>query len=1273
MDDDGGAINWEGSLGLIEDIVCKDNAGLGQKGSTSKGGTICLTGNNVTISDSKFLSGCVYADVAAGAKDNETWAGGLFITGNYTKINNCTFDDCIALEDGGALYVIGNDCELWNSTFTNNNAGDDGGAIYWTGVNGYVENITCTNNKVTGQTATSSNSKGGTICLTGDNATVTKSKFELSSALVDGGALFITGNNVNVTKSDFIDCTVDYTNDGKNHRGGAIFILGNYTNVLDCTFDRSKAQLGGDVFIEGNRVVVDNATSTNAYAYSSGGSVFIQGDNATVSNSDVSLSEAAVSGGAIYIHGNYADIINSSFDTTIAKGAAGTNGGGAIYIDGHHAEVEGSNFTTSKTTGKDAKGGAIYIMGNFAIINASYVENSRTEKIGGAIYIQGNDATVIDSNFSDNYAGEHGGALYSKGVGSKVYNSSFYDNKVKDLYKDKSGKYGGAIYWEGASMNDLIEGCYFEGNMACQGAGVYMASNLNVDTAGTIRNCTFNENRAARGGAIAWEKSKRALIEDCLFTNNIAEKHAAGIFAGAASSSGGEFTIVNCTFEGNTVYAGVGGAISFRISNSKISLCNFINNSAAQGGSIILKETGVSNVVIDQCNFTDSVACSGSSEDGSGGGAIAVWGTDPFSTTSHTRNITVTNSRFVNCSSKVYSGGALDWTSPDGRIENCTFIDCSAPYGGTIGLSAENTNLKNLTIINSASTGNGGAIYIGYIKVKDVEFKTPRNFALTDIKIIGVDTGGNGAIYMGSIAHDITLTNISICNASAAGSGGAMFIDYSKNIVVINANFTNNSAGENGGALFTISGDGNDYKNNPFKISNAIFELNHADGNGGAFYSGYIGTEMSNCNFTSNSAEGNGGAIVIANNYQNIKFATFELNKAILNGGSIYIENEAEINISDTTFKKSQAYNGGAIYVKNNAVTVASVYAYNDTFIDNTASHNGGAILVIIGADSANPIIYRDIDNFEGRATVNATTQRTDLKVTTSTSTLQTIFHSYFKNNKDYPLLVEPDSYRDEVYVVIYINNPRDVEKKSSNITILVSKKDDPNINITITVNEETFDDYYINGRLEIDVPKSFLETDTWYDVNMRFEDGNYLNKSYTNYFKTSDQLKHGDFGILQDMIDMAIRNNKDGIELNRTYRFTIDGVDVRDNSCVIIQGIPDNFTIDGKGHIIDAEGFARIFNITGANVILKNIIFDRGNASGQYNDTISKGGAIYWAGANGQLINCTIRNSYAEYGGGIYYNVTAPDSTIVNCIFIPLEGASYISDKLSLFPLASE
>ena len=80
------------------------------------------------------------------------------------------------------------------STFTDNTAGDDGGAIYWEGDHGTINNITCEDNR--GISFNESHSKGGTICLTGNDVTISNSIIKNTSAADDGGAIFVSGNNV---------------------------------------------------------------------------------------------------------------------------------------------------------------------------------------------------------------------------------------------------------------------------------------------------------------------------------------------------------------------------------------------------------------------------------------------------------------------------------------------------------------------------------------------------------------------------------------------------------------------------------------------------------------------------------------------------------------------------------------------------------------------------------------------------------------------------------------------------------------------------------------------------------------------------------------------------------------------------------------------------------------------------------------------------------------------------------------------------------------------
>ena len=84
-------------------------------------------------------------------------------------------------------------------------------------------------------------------------------------------------------------------------------------------------------------------------------------------------------------------------------------------------------------------------------------------------------------------------------------------------------------------------------------------------------------------------------------------------------------------------------------------------------------------------------------------------------------------------------------------------------------------------------------------------------------------------------------------------------------------------------------------------------------------------------------------------------------------------------------------------------------------------------------------------------------------------------------------------------------------------------------------------------------------------------------------------------------------------------------------NSGYSTSGITINkkITIDGNGYTIDARNNCRIFSVSGTNVVLKNIVFKNAYYSGN-------GGAVYWSGSSGSIINCTFINDYSNYGGAV-------------------------------------
>lgn len=87
-----------------------------------------------------------------------------------------------------------------------------------------------------------------------------------------------------------------------------------------------------------------------------------------------------------------------------------------------------------------------------------------------------------------------------------------------------------------------------------------------------------------------------------------------------------------------------------------------------------------------------------------------------------------------------------------------------------------------------------------------------------------------------------------------------------------------------------------------------------------------------------------------------------------------------------------------------------------------------------------------------------------------------------------------------------------------------------------------------------------------------------------------------------------------------------------------------DDLVIDGNGHTIDAKGKTRIFDCTGKNIFIKNIVLKSGFVDGS-------GGAINNRGTL-SMKNTTLQENEAEINGGAIFNymgrLTIMESTII-------------------------
>ena len=251
------------------------------------------------------------------------------------------------------------------------------------------------------------------------------------------------------------------------------------------------------------------------------------------------------------------------------------------------------------------------------------------------------------------------------------------------------------------------------------------------------------------------------------------------------------------------------------------------------------------------------------------------------------------------------------------EIDNCTFKDNQAVWGGGMFAEFQDTSHDNVFVVRSSLLENNTLYYNG---------------------VRNEGTGGGGA-RMGYIYFN-------------------NFTSYGNNITFIQCNFTNNSA-YYGGALSFYSSRQSNYQSsvNAFKLHHCYFSNN--SGRLGAaldislWHSSIEGRDpylvIANCAVINNKAieQSNGGLIGIGAVYidslpvsfiGNISFYNNSGSALAVTGSYITIGTNAYV-----TFIGNRGRNGGAIALYGNTFIVTNESS-TLSFINNTAQYKGGAI-----------------------------------------------------------------------------------------------------------------------------------------------------------------------------------------------------------------------------------------------------------------------------------------------------------------------------------------
>ena len=1200
-----------------------------------------------TSNDKGVLGASNDKEVLSASNDNEVL--GATLASLQTEVDNARKGDTLSLTQN---YVVGTNTADWAQIVINKN-------LEIRGRNG---------NQYAYRTL-DANGRGSIISITGTR-TVTFRYIIFQNAGTGqdtGGAIYVAAGSTVI----FDHCI--FNNNVRRGDGAAINVVtgGTYT-FTDCEFNGNYASGNGGViyspaytyyygYQSSNTVLSftnckfdgNSAGGSGAVVYATGAALNdgtpLMGTSATFENCDIT-NNAAGTDAALYLSFRTVSINNCDFEGNTAY-----KDGGAIHVYRtiNKLQLTNSNFinnqVTSVDSGSEGRGGAFRISfapAGFNINNCLFDTNSAM--YGGAVYTpaQESTSTISNSRFYNNVGTANGGAIYCNANGTTFYNNEFTNNKADN---------GAGIFLAYSVYNTVIDECTFTGNEAISEGGALMGiyNENNIE----ITDSTFNSNSAENGGAISLGQNSNDLtVDNCQFSSNHASNYGGSIyferngenieitdtdFNNNFASSGGaillfsslmddsynnvdilncnfnnnnctspdgryggsavglkwahDVTFDNCLFNGNN--ASANGAIMIDYCyDVNVNECDFTNNYAGRFGGAFYAyhAVGDSDVSFTKCSFEDNTAMRS-------GGAIS---TTLFSTNYENlnnvyKNWIITDCDFTNNNAEL-SGGALyiPWTS-NLQINNVPFTGNTAGSTGAMYWSGDKLTINDVQFTdNEATTGDCGALFIGIGSGSD------ETSTVSDITFENNNAYGSGGAISGT-ASNVDITNVDF-NKNSAWYGGAIYWTGGSNINIKKDTFTENHA-NNAGAIDI-------YNTANVNIEESSFVKNTATVDAGAIWFNSNGGKISNCEFTENTAGGNGAAVILDSSSQTLTGCTFTDNIAGGKGGAIYDTGVGADNsntISESTFTRNEAYDGGAVYVTDGRITKI----YNDTFIDNIASHNGGAAYILVDAKA-----YVDYDLFKG----DGIYRTSDERQTWNVGARQVIYSSLFqKSNLDY--YMNASALVQGLTAIITVNVPTDANRtRNGKVVFDITFR-----NSTHTIKTQyVLDNFDESGIVTLNLPSSEIGN---YSVIVSFSEDTYLYKQVNLSYIITDP--RGDFEILQGLINDAIANGQSELVLTRSYTFTpgnsthpLDfGVgDIEINAPLII---------NGNGWTVDSLGYSRIFVVNGNNVVIKDLTLVNGN---NFNDTLNTmdstgvrtgGGAILWNGANGVIDSCVFSN----------------------------------------------
>jgi hypothetical protein len=440
------------------------------------------------------------------------------------------------------------------------------------------------------------------------------------------------------------------------------------------------------------------------------------------------------------------------------------NSGGAIYISGF-SKIAMAHCTiiNNSSGGSDSpSGGALSLFfSNIKLVSNEISSNHAWD--GGAILIYECDPLFINNTIVSNHADNGGGGIWIGGVANPQFNAD-------SILNNSAGVNGGGIIcWQGTGTT--LNSVTFTGNSASWGGG---AGIINCDL--EMNNCTFNDNHATNlGGGVAADFSELHL-QQSVFRGNTSDGASGGIHTWHCNLEADL-----CQFMENS--APEGGGLHSDLSQVDIRGSTFSRNNATNGAGI---QAFCVDLKINSCTFSQNIA------QNSAGAIVYTADTVEFSTP---YKVELTNSRFeLNYTANLIAGVRIDQNNSDSSlvdllIDKCIFSSNSADHATTLRIMG---NIYDFTVSNSIFKGNNALRWAAgpFLMVNCQGRFINCLFSENQASVGGGTSSGGGAAITQEAQVDFL--NCTFANNSS-GFGGGLDIRTGGTSCVMNSIFRDNT------------------------------------------------------------------------------------------------------------------------------------------------------------------------------------------------------------------------------------------------------------------------------------------------------------------------------------------------------------------------------------------------------------------------------------------------------------------------------------------------